>query len=167
MKGCDIGYALAAGSCEGVNSVDACTVTASDVTTAFAAFNPNPPLAKFVGFFRLKCPANRFTGSITQPTSEWQRFIDANPFDRRHKPDVGYAPAASSCERVDNPDACTVSACYVITAFTVSGPGLPLAGPAGFFGSERPANCFTGPDHSAYFGSAAVYFGCPFNCQRV
>jgi hypothetical protein len=27
-KGCDIGYALAASSCEGVNSMDACTVTA-------------------------------------------------------------------------------------------------------------------------------------------
>jgi hypothetical protein len=27
-KGCDIGYALAASSCEGANSVDACTVTA-------------------------------------------------------------------------------------------------------------------------------------------
>ena len=27
-KGCDIGYALAANSCEGVNNVEACTVTA-------------------------------------------------------------------------------------------------------------------------------------------
>ena len=27
-KGCDIGYALATSSCEGANSVDACTVTA-------------------------------------------------------------------------------------------------------------------------------------------
>ena len=27
-KGCDIGYALAISSCEGANSVDACTVTA-------------------------------------------------------------------------------------------------------------------------------------------
>jgi hypothetical protein len=60
-KGCDIGYALAAGSCEGVNCVDACTVTASDVTTAFAAFDPNPPLAKFVGFFGSKRSINRFT----------------------------------------------------------------------------------------------------------
>jgi hypothetical protein len=28
-------------------------------------------------------------------------------------------------------------------AFAISGPSLPLAGPAGFFGSERPLNCFT------------------------
>ena len=40
-KGCDIGYALATRSCEGADSVDACTVTALDVITAFAAPNPN------------------------------------------------------------------------------------------------------------------------------
>jgi hypothetical protein len=40
-KGCDIGYALATSSCEGANSVDACTVTASDAITAFAVPNPN------------------------------------------------------------------------------------------------------------------------------
>src|SRR5579864_3903049 len=40
-KGCDIGYALAAASCEGANNVDACTVTALDVITAFAVPNPN------------------------------------------------------------------------------------------------------------------------------
>jgi hypothetical protein len=39
-KGCDIGYALAASSCEEANSVDACTVTALDATTAFAVPNP-------------------------------------------------------------------------------------------------------------------------------
>ena len=40
-KGCDIGYALAASSCEEANSVDACTVTALDAITAFAVPNPN------------------------------------------------------------------------------------------------------------------------------
>jgi hypothetical protein len=40
-KGCDIGYALAANSCEGADSVDACTVTALDAITAFAVPNPN------------------------------------------------------------------------------------------------------------------------------
>jgi hypothetical protein len=39
-KGCDIGYALAASSCEGANSVDACTVTALDAITAFAVPTP-------------------------------------------------------------------------------------------------------------------------------
>jgi hypothetical protein len=42
-KGCDIGYALAANSCEGANSVEACTVTALDAITAFAVPNPNCP----------------------------------------------------------------------------------------------------------------------------
>ena len=40
-KGRDIGYALAASSCEGANNVDTCTVTALDVITAFAVPNPN------------------------------------------------------------------------------------------------------------------------------
>jgi len=40
-KGCDIGYALAASSCEGANSVEARTVTALDAITAFAVPNPN------------------------------------------------------------------------------------------------------------------------------
>jgi hypothetical protein len=40
-KGCDIGYALAANSCEGVHSVDACTVTAFDAIAAFAAPDPD------------------------------------------------------------------------------------------------------------------------------
>jgi hypothetical protein len=40
LKGCDIGYALAARSCEGADCVDACTVTALDVITAFAVPNP-------------------------------------------------------------------------------------------------------------------------------
>jgi hypothetical protein len=42
LKGCDIGYALAASSCEGANSVEACTVTALDVITAFTVPNPGP-----------------------------------------------------------------------------------------------------------------------------
>jgi hypothetical protein len=42
-KGCDIGYALAISSCEGVDSVEACTVTALDAITAFAVPNPNCP----------------------------------------------------------------------------------------------------------------------------
>jgi hypothetical protein len=59
-KGCDIGYALAANSCEGVNNVDACTVTALDATTAFAVPDPNRFLAEPVGFFGSECASNRF-----------------------------------------------------------------------------------------------------------
>src|SRR5215475_2212324 len=42
-KGRDCGYALATGSCEEANSVDACTVTTLDVITAFAVPNLNCP----------------------------------------------------------------------------------------------------------------------------
>jgi hypothetical protein len=40
-KGRDIGYALAVGSCGEANNVEACTITAPDVITAFAVPNPN------------------------------------------------------------------------------------------------------------------------------
>ena len=40
-KGCGIGYALAANSCEGVGSVGACTVAALDAITAFAVPSPS------------------------------------------------------------------------------------------------------------------------------
>ena len=40
LKGRDFGYALAINSCEGDDSVDACTVTTPDATTAFAVPNP-------------------------------------------------------------------------------------------------------------------------------
>jgi hypothetical protein len=42
-KGCDIGYALAISSCEEANSMEACTIAALDVITAFAVPNPNFP----------------------------------------------------------------------------------------------------------------------------
>ena len=60
-KGCDIGYALAANSCEGVNDVDACTVTALDATTAFAVPDPNLLLAEPVGFFGSGCSLDHST----------------------------------------------------------------------------------------------------------
>ena len=42
-KGRDIGYALATNSCEGVSSVNACTVAAPDAVAAFAVPNPCGP----------------------------------------------------------------------------------------------------------------------------
>jgi hypothetical protein len=45
-KGCDIGYALAACSCEGADNVGARTVTALDAITAFAVPDPGGFLAK-------------------------------------------------------------------------------------------------------------------------
>jgi hypothetical protein len=55
-KGCDIGYALAASSCEGANSVEACTVTALDAITAFAVPNPNCP-SQSRRFFQVWLPS--------------------------------------------------------------------------------------------------------------
>ena len=54
-KGCDIGYALAANSCEGALSVDACTVTALDAITAFAVPNPNYS-SQISRFFQVRMP---------------------------------------------------------------------------------------------------------------
>ncbi|HWF05069.1 MAG TPA: hypothetical protein VHA06_15375 [Candidatus Angelobacter sp.] len=62
-KGCDIGYALAANSCERANNVDACTVTALDATTAFAVPDPDLLLAELVGFFGSGYSVNHFTES--------------------------------------------------------------------------------------------------------
>jgi len=45
-KGRDIGYALAANSCEGASRVESCTITALDVITAFAVPNPSYILAE-------------------------------------------------------------------------------------------------------------------------
>ena len=45
-KGCDIGCALVACSCEEADNVDARTVTALDATTAFAVPDPGGFLAK-------------------------------------------------------------------------------------------------------------------------
>jgi hypothetical protein len=138
--------------------VDACTVTASDVTAAFATSDPNQLLAKSVGFFGSECPKNHFSGQspslLRIGNGLWNR-----PFGRRRKPDIGYALFASSCERVDGMDACTVSACYVITAFAASCPSLLLAELAGFFGPERPTNRFAGSITQS-IRSVVVYFNC-------
>jgi hypothetical protein len=45
-KNRDIGYALAANSCEGVCGVDTCTVAVPDVISAFAVPNPKRLLAE-------------------------------------------------------------------------------------------------------------------------
>jgi len=74
-KGCDIGYALAANSCERANDVDACTVTAFDAITAFAV--PNPGVSSQIRrIFQVWSRASRPALRITQPTSDWQRFME-------------------------------------------------------------------------------------------
>src|SRR5262245_59320218 len=82
-KGCDIGYALTINSCEGVDDVEACTVTALDAITAFAVSNPNGLLAEPSVFSGLSVPADRSVERITQPTSDQLPLFEANPFSRR------------------------------------------------------------------------------------
>jgi hypothetical protein len=81
-KGCDIGYAPAISSCEGANSVDACTVAALDAITAFAVPNPN-------------CSSQNqsvFSGLVARQVALLSRSLSllrigkiyfANPFSRR------------------------------------------------------------------------------------
>jgi hypothetical protein len=79
----DIGYVLAANSCEGVNNVETCTIAVLDVITAFAVPNPSfssQRLPVFSGLAALRVAPPDY---ITQPTSDWQLFIEANPFSRR------------------------------------------------------------------------------------
>lgn len=66
--------------------MDACTVTAFDVITAFAVSVPGLPLAELAGFFGPESPVNRFTGPITQSTSDQTLFIssDLSTVDARH-----------------------------------------------------------------------------------
>ena len=55
-KGRDLGYALAASSCEGANSVETCTITALDVITAFAVLTPATS-SQSRRFFRVRSPS--------------------------------------------------------------------------------------------------------------
>jgi hypothetical protein len=71
--------------------------------------------------------------------------------------DFGYAPVANSCEGVNNPDACTVTASDAITAFAVLNPNCSSQSASVFSGPSVLVNHFTGPNHPAYFGSATVY----------
>lgn len=77
VKGRDIGYAPVINSCEGANSVDACTVTASDVFTAFAVSAPAFFSQSLPVFSGQSVAANRFVQRSTQPTSEWRLLMEA------------------------------------------------------------------------------------------
>jgi hypothetical protein len=66
--------------------VEACTVTALDAITAFAVSYPNGLLAEPSVFSGPSVPMDHSTERITQPTSDQQSLIDANPFSRRRKP---------------------------------------------------------------------------------
>jgi hypothetical protein len=52
--------------------------------------------------------------------------------------DIGYAPAASSCEGANNVDTCTVTALDVITAFAVPNPNFSSQSQSVFSGLVAP-----------------------------
>ena len=81
-KGCDIGYALAASSCEGADSVDACTVTALDAIAAFASQTPAPP-RRVSRFFRVWLPVQVTLTSRSLSLLRTGKVYFANPFSRR------------------------------------------------------------------------------------
>ncbi len=83
-KGCDCGYALAVGSCEEATSVDACTVAALDVITAFAVPYPGCPSqdqSVFSGLDALQVALLSRSPSLLRVG----KFYFANPFSRRRK----------------------------------------------------------------------------------
>ena len=83
-KGCDIGYAPVASSCEGADAVDTCTVTALDVITAFAVPNPNcssQNQSVFSGLVALQVTLPSRSPSLLR--TGW--FYLANPFSRRRE----------------------------------------------------------------------------------
>jgi hypothetical protein len=83
-KGCDVGYALAANSCEGAYSVDACTITALDAITAFAIPNPNCSSQSQSVFSGLVAPqVALLSGSLSLLRTD--KFYFANPFSRRRQ----------------------------------------------------------------------------------
>ena len=83
-KGCDIGYALAASSCEGANSVEACTVTALDAITAFAVPNPNFS-SQSRRFFQVRMPVGLPLRADHSAYFGLTKFYLANPFSRRRE----------------------------------------------------------------------------------
>jgi hypothetical protein len=83
-KGCDIGYAPAASSCERADSVDACTIAALDAITAFAVPDPNCSSQKqsvFSGLVALQIALKSRSLSLLRTG----KVYFANPFSRRRR----------------------------------------------------------------------------------
>ena len=72
-KGCDIGYALAADSCEGVHNVEHAP-SQPLMRSPLSRFQAPANSRRLAGFFGSGSPAGCPVGLITQPTSDWQRI---------------------------------------------------------------------------------------------
>ena len=94
-KGCGPGYALAAGSCEGVSDVEACTATASDAITAFAVPDPNclsPGQSVFSGLVAPRIASQSESPGLLRTGEYYLR----QPF----RPSTGMQPRLRSSQRL-------------------------------------------------------------------
>jgi len=77
-KGCDIGYVLAVGSCEGVNDEEHAP-SQPLMRPLLSQFQTPIAPRRAVGFFGSGCPAGCPVGLITQLTLDW-RLLGSQPF---------------------------------------------------------------------------------------
>ena len=81
-KGRDIGYALAASSCEGAHSVEYAPSRPSMRSLLSQFQTPTTP-RRAVGFFGSGRSLGHPNELITQLTLDWPTFLLTNPFSRR------------------------------------------------------------------------------------
>src|ERR1700722_13022507 len=81
-KGRDIGYALAASSCEGAHSVEYAPSRPSMRSLLSQFQTPTTP-RRAVGFFGYGRSLGHPNELITQLTLDWPTFLLTNPFSRR------------------------------------------------------------------------------------
>src|ERR1700685_2886995 len=81
-KGRDIGYALAASSCEGANNVEYAP-SRPLMRSLLSQFQTPTTPRRAVGFFGSGRSPSRPSERITQLTLDWPLFILTNPFSRR------------------------------------------------------------------------------------
>src|SRR5580693_4750911 len=81
-KGRDLGYALAASSCEGAHSVEYAP-SRPLMRLLLSQFQTPTTPRRAVGFFGSGRSLGHPSELITQLTLDWPRFILTNPFSRR------------------------------------------------------------------------------------
>ena len=77
-KGCDIGYVLAVGSCEGVNDKEHAP-SQPLMRPLLSQFQTPIAPRRAIGFFGSGCSASCLVGLITQLTLDW-RLLGSQPF---------------------------------------------------------------------------------------
>jgi hypothetical protein len=91
LKGCDIGYALAANSCEGVNDVEHAPSQPLMRSLLSQSQTPTAP-RRAVGFFRFGCPS-KLPWRADHPAYFGLTNNLANPFSRRRERTLSFGVA--------------------------------------------------------------------------